>query len=136
MNNNLLSKKPQDKNTRKRFIMSSSLIGKYANPADIGSKVKDVIDGTFLTKESILKHAPFFLTLVGLAFIYITINYYSNRVLINIEKTKDEVKELRYEYVTVKSELTQFTKASNVSKVLEPLGLKQSATPPQKIIID
>lgn len=117
-------------------LMTSSVFGKIANSPGVGGSVRDVIDGSFLTKETMVKYAPFLMTLAGLAFIYISINYYADKTLIKIERTKEEVKELRFEYITTKSQLTQFTQASNVSKVLEAEGIKQSLIPPRKIFIN
>lgn len=135
----------KEKSTRKNIIrkekkqrtnvMTSAVFSKFASVPSVGGSVRDVIDGTFLTKESMIKYAPFFMTLAGLALIYISINYYADKTLIRIEKTKEEVRELRFEYITTKSQLTQFTQASNVSKVLEPQGIKQSLVPPHKIFI-
>lgn len=104
-------------------------------PRAISGNLKTVLDGSFLTRESFIKQAPFFFYVLALAFIYIAINFHSDKTLLSIERTKDEIKELRFEYITVSSELTQFTQASNVSKLLQDEGLKRPVTPPEKIIL-
>lgn len=50
-----------------------------------------------------------------------------------INKLGKEIKELKWEYINVKSELMFRSKMSEVSKSVEPLGLKQLSSPPQKI---
>jgi len=124
----------QHKKARKSFKMGS-MLPRVKVPKAISGSIRTVLDGTFLTKESFTKQAPFFFYVLLLAFIYIAINFHSDKTLLSIERTKEEIRELRFEYITVSSELTQFTQASNVSKLLQDEGLKRPVTPPEKIII-
>ncbi|UYQ96007.1 FtsL-like putative cell division protein [Chitinophaga horti] len=52
-----------------------------------------------------------------------------------INKLGKEIKELKWEYLNLKSELMFNSKMSEVSKAVEPLGLKELSTPPQRIIV-
>ncbi|MCK7559603.1 hypothetical protein MKQ70_33495 [Chitinophaga sedimenti] len=53
-----------------------------------------------------------------------------------INKLGREIKsELKWEYLNLKSELMFRSKMSEVSKAVEPLGLKELSTPPQRIIV-
>ena len=77
-----------------------------------------------------VKNVPFFLFLALLAVIYINNGHYADRVVRNIGKTSQELKELQYEYKTIKSEVMFRSKQSELAKAMEPFGLKELMTPP------
>lgn len=104
-------------------------------PKALTGNVKTFLDGSFLTREKFIRQAPFFFYVLGFAFIYIAINFYADKTLLTIERTKEEIKELRFEFVTVSSELIQFTQASNVKRILAEDGIKRPVTPPTKLIV-
>jgi hypothetical protein len=111
------------------------MLPKVRMPKIVNESVVSMLDGSFLTKEIILKQAPFFFYILGIALIYIAINFYADKTLLSIERTKEEIKELRFEYLTVSSELIRFTQASNVKNLLFEEGIKRSVIPPSKIFI-
>ncbi|MEJ7735929.1 MAG: FtsL-like putative cell division protein [Chitinophagaceae bacterium] len=78
----------------------------------------------------IVKNTPFFLFLAALAVLYIYNGHYSDNTIKNINRTGKELKELQYEYKTVKSEVMLRSKQSELAKAVEPLGLKELASPP------
>jgi hypothetical protein len=84
----------------------------------------------WLNYQSIVKQVPFFLFLAVLAVIYIYNGHYADKTIRNINRTAKEVKELQYEYITVKSEVMFRSKPSELAKAVEPLGLKELATSP------
>src|SRR3954463_10131393 len=77
-----------------------------------------------------VKNIPFFLFLALLAVLYIFNGHYSDKTIKDISKTSKELKELQYEYKTLKSEVMFRSKESELSKAVEPLGLKQLSEPP------
>jgi hypothetical protein len=79
----------------------------------------------WLNYQSIVKQVPFFLFLALLAIIYIYNGHLADKTIRNIGKTAKEVKELQYEYKTVKSEVMFLSKQSELVKAVEPLGLKE-----------
>lgn len=81
----------------------------------------------------IVRNIPFFLFLSLLAVVYIYNGHYAEKTIKNINRTARELKELQYEYKTVKSELMFKSKQSEVVKAVEPLGLKVLLQPPVKI---
>lgn len=83
-----------------------------------------------LNYQSIVKQVPFFLFLTLLAIIYIYNGHYSDKTIGNINETARQVKELQYEYKTVKSEVMFRSKQSEMVKALEPMGLKELVTAP------
>jgi len=79
----------------------------------------------WLNYQSIVKQVPFFLFLAVLAVLYIYNGHYADKTIRNINKTAKEVKELQWEYKTVKSEVMFRSKQSELVKAVEPLGLKE-----------
>jgi DNA-binding transcriptional regulator GbsR (MarR family) len=75
----------------------------------------------------------FFLTVLGI--FYIANSYVSEKAIREIDKTSKDIKDLRSEYITVKSELMFKSRQSEVSKSVLPLGIKHLIVPPKKIIV-
>ena len=78
----------------------------------------------------IVKNIPFFLFLAVLAVLYIYNGHYADKTVRNINKTSNELKELQYEYKTLKSEVMFRSKQSELAKAVAPLGLKELTAPP------
>ncbi len=78
----------------------------------------------------IVKNIPFFFFLALLAIIYIYNGHYADKLIRKIATTEKNINELEYEYKTVKSDLIFRSKASELIKVVEPMGLKESKVPP------
>jgi cell division protein FtsL len=83
-----------------------------------------------LNYQSIVKQVPFFLFLALLAVLYIYNGHYADKTIRKINQTAKEVKELQYEYKTVKGEVMFLSKQSEVIKVVDTLGLKELTTAP------
>jgi len=88
------------------------------------------------SKDMLLKVMPyiFFLTLVAL--LYIANSYYAERTIRDIDKVTKELKTLRTEYISGKSELMFVSKQSEVAKAVAWQGLKESVEAPKKIIVE
>jgi hypothetical protein len=80
--------------------------------------------------QSFVRQVPFFLFLAVLAVVYIYNGHYADKTIRNINNTAKEVKELQWEYKTVKSEVMFQSKQSELVKAVEPLGLKELTNPP------
>lgn len=98
--------------------------------------LSSVFSGTFLTNESTLKHLPFILFLALIAIFYIANGYYADDKIREVNKVSNQLKELRSEYISTKSELMFASKQSEVAKSAEALGLKEPVVPPIKIEVD
>lgn len=100
--------------------------------------IKDLLDGSLIANDFIVRQLPYIVFLVLLAFIYIANRYNAEKVVReSIELTK-EINELRAEAITTSSELMFISKQSEVSKLVQKrgLGLKESVEPPRKIVIE
>jgi hypothetical protein len=84
----------------------------------------------FLNHHWLVRNIPFFLFLSLLTVLYIYNGHYAEKTIKNINRTARELKELQYEYKTVKSELMFINKQSEVIKAVEPLGLREILQPP------
>jgi hypothetical protein len=78
----------------------------------------------------IVNNIPYFLFLSVLAVIYIYNGHYADKTIRNINKVSRQLKELQYEYKTVKSEVMFRSKQSELAKSVAPLGLKELTAPP------
>lgn len=85
---------------------------------------------TVFNYNRIVKNIPFFLFLALLAILYIYNGHHADKLVRKITTTEKNIKELEYEYKTIKSDLIFRSKASELVKAVEPLGLKESKVPP------
>lgn len=83
-----------------------------------------------LRYQWMVRNLPFFLFLAFLAVLYIYNGHYADRVVRDIGKTGRELKELQYEYKSLKSEVMFRSKQSELAKAVEPFGLKELSLPP------
>ena len=84
----------------------------------------------WLNYQAVVKQVPFFLFLALLAVIYIYNGHYADKTIRAINNRAKEVKELKYEYIDVKSKVMGQSKQSELVKAVEPLGLKEFSESP------
>lgn len=104
-------------------ITEEQIINQKIDPTAIGWK-------RLLSYQWVIKNIPFFLFLSALAVLYIYNGHYSDRLIKKISSAEKHIKELEYEYKTVKSEVIFRSKASELAKAVEPIGLKELTKPP------
>ncbi|MGN6437164.1 MAG: FtsL-like putative cell division protein [Agriterribacter sp.] len=81
----------------------------------------------------VVKNIYYFLFLAVLAVVYIYNGHYAENTIKDINRSAKELRELQYEYKTLKGELMMRGKQSELAKAVEPLGLKELKEPPLKI---
>jgi hypothetical protein len=101
----------------------------------VGKAINEFLGGEIL-KVSTFRLFPYLVFITFLAFVYIANNYYAERKIRQINKLRKELKEIRYEYITTKSKLTDLTKQSQLAKRLEHTGIKESTDPIKTITIE
>lgn len=84
----------------------------------------------FFTYKWVVKNIPFFLFLSVLAVLYIYNGHHADKLIRKISVSEKNIKELEYEYKSIKSEVIFRSKASELVKAVEPLGLKEITEPP------
>ncbi len=87
-----------------------------------------------LNYQGIVKQMPFFLFMAGLAIVYIYNGHLADKTMRSISKVTRELKELQYEYKTVKGEVMFRSKQSELMEAVKPLGLKELTTSPVLLI--
>tara|TARA_B100001109_G_scaffold255753_1_gene260558 strand:+ start:5783 stop:6178 length:396 start_codon:yes stop_codon:yes gene_type:complete len=97
--------------------------------------VKSLLSGSFLSKDQVVNSLPFLFFLTFLGICYIANGYQAERLIRGLYKTNNELKELRSEYITTKSELMYVSKQSEVAKATESIGLRELTSPPKKIVL-
>jgi len=80
--------------------------------------------------EWVVVNIPFFLFLSVLTVLYIFNGHYADKLTRQMGATEKHIKELEYEYKTIKSEVIFRSKASELVKAVEPLGLKELIVAP------
>lgn len=95
---------------------------------------------TFLTdgvvsKESATQMMPFIVFLAMLAMVYIANRHFAEKNIREIDKLSKEVKELSWDYKTLKADLMLKSTQTEVAKRVDTLGLKEPVEPPKKIIV-
>ena len=78
----------------------------------------------------IVRNFRFFLFLSLLAILYIFNGHYSVKTVRSITKVSKELKDLEFEYKSLKSEVLFQSKQSEVARAVAPLGLKELNQPP------
>lgn len=94
-----------------------------------------ILKGKFLISEDAFKNWKFIIFLSLLALIMIASSHSADRKVHKIARMNVEVKELRSEFVDVRSRLMKVKMESKVVSQMKEKGLKPSTNPPYKIIV-
>lgn len=88
----------------------------------------------WLNYNAIVKQVPFFVFLALLAVVYIYNGHYADKTIREINTTSKELKELQYEYKSVKGDVLFRSKQSELIEAVKPLGLKELTAEPIVLI--
>ena len=114
-------------------------IGKEKEPKEDLDKpvkgMKSLLSGSFLSRDNAVQALPFIFFLSFLGICYIANGYQAERLIRRLFNTNNDLKELRSEYITTKSELMYISKQSQVAKATAEIGLRELTSPPKKIVI-
>jgi hypothetical protein len=102
----------------------------------LGKGLSKIFGGAFLSDDRAAQHVPFVMFLGLLAILYIANGYYADDKIREVNKVTNQIKELRTEFISSKSDLMFVSKQSEVAKAVEPLGLKEPVVAPMKIETD
>ena len=92
------------------------------------------VDGV-VSKEAATEMLPFLVFLSLLTMLYIANSHMAVKNIRDIDKLNKEVKELSWEYKSLKADLMFKSKLTEVAKKVDTLGIKELTEPPRKIII-
>ncbi len=89
-----------------------------------------------VSKESATDMLPFLIFLCVLVMVYIANSHMAQKNIRSIDKLSKEVKELSWEYKSLKADLMFKSKLTEVAKKVDTLGIKELIEPPKKIVVD
>ena len=106
------------------------------------SLIKRAIEGVLMllgvadlvNYQKVINNTLFFLFILFIGIFQIGHNLMGERLNRSISTRKQEVKEARWEYMTIKSDLMFRSKQSEIAKLLTPRGINELVVPPQTII--
>lgn len=81
----------------------------------------------------LLGNIPFLLFLSLLTVLYIYNGHYAEKRIKDINRTASALKELQYEYKALKSDLMFMQKQSEVVRLAEPMGFRETRIPPMRL---
>jgi hypothetical protein len=81
----------------------------------------------------IVRNIPFFLFMAVLAVFYIANGHYADKLIRKTSATEKHLKDMQYEFKTVKRDVIFLSKESELVKAVEPLGLKELTEPAIKL---
>ncbi|MFA4869436.1 MAG: FtsL-like putative cell division protein [Pedobacter sp.] len=89
-----------------------------------------------VSKESATEMLPFLIFISVLCMLYIANSHMAIKNIRSIDKLNKEVKELSWEYKSLKADLMFKSKLTEVAKKVDTLGIKELTEPPKKIVIN
>jgi hypothetical protein len=95
---------------------------------------KFFIEGV-VSKEAATEALPFLIFISVLCMLYIANSHMAVKNIRNIDKLNKEVKELSWEYKSLKADLMFKSKLTEVAKKVDTLGIKELTEPPNKIVV-
>lgn len=106
-------------------------------------KLQRIIEGSlqlfgvedFISYAQVMHNFFFVAAIVFIGVLEIFNTHLAVRLNRSINKKQDIIKELRWEYMNVKTEMNQKSKQSELQKIVEPYGLKSLQEAPRKIEI-
>lgn len=97
--------------------------------------LRSILGGDILAHDFIRRQANLLILIVLLTILYIDNRYSSQQELIEIDRLKKELIDIKYDALTISSELTEKSRQSRIEKYISDKGtpLKTAATPPYLI---
>jgi cell division protein FtsL len=126
----------EDDNKTVEFIDAKN--EKTANRKANKSNIRDLLDGSLMTRELVVKNFRYLLLLTGFGLVLIANRFHAEKIVRETNDIQQKIKELRSESITVSSELMEMSRQSSVLVLVQKKGLelKELDKPAKKIVID
>lgn len=82
-----------------------------------------------------IQHIDRILWVTFLLILYIGLNHNAERLVRRIQRTKNQVDELRSQFTVLQADFNKSGKQSEISKRVAGLGIADNQTPPHKIVV-
>ena len=94
--------------------------------------LKNILGGDILTHDFMKRQANLLILIVILTILYIDNRYSSQQEIIEIDRLKKELTDIKYDALTISSELTEKSRQSKIEEYISNKGthLETAATPP------
>ena len=102
----------------------------------MANSVRLVLDGTFLSWKNFSEWISFVIFLAFLGLVYIGNNHLAEKKIRETDKINSRIKELKFDHMYRKSQLTEVTRQSYIGEQLLSAGVKASVNPPNKIFLN
>lgn len=89
----------------------------------------------YFDRKAVMTFMPYLFFMFLLALVYIGNSYLAEKTIRDIDRTERELKELRSEFITAKSELMSRSKLTEVAGSISAKGVKESTVAPKKILV-
>ncbi len=98
--------------------------------------LRDLVDGSVLTRTAVLKQSRFILLLVLVAFLLIANRNHAEKTVIHLNRLQSDVKEMRAKSISISSDLVRISRQSEVVRLVNryELMLEENLEPPKKLI--
>lgn len=102
----------------------------------IKKNIMHVLGGTILTEDFFLKNTRFMLVVFVILVLYISNRYSCISKMGEIESLKRELKDVKYESLTISSDLTSVSRQTQVQSLVDKnnLELKTPSVPAYKVV--
>lgn len=96
------------------------------------STVRDILNGNILTKKVFQKQYGLLVMIAFLMFLYVDNRFYCETQLAKEIEMKKKIQDVKYESLTIKAELMEISRQSNVLKMIRERGvnLQEASNPP------
>ena len=120
-----------DPNSRTEFIDQKEEKKDYRR-----SRFRDIVDGSLLTRDKVVKQLPFVLFITLIIILYIGNRYHAEKLVRRTLEMQIELKELRAESISTASELEYISRQSQVARLIDErnMDLEQSRKPPYQLV--
>ncbi len=89
-----------------------------------------------MDKYTATQMLPFIIFIAFLGMVYIGNRHFAEKNIRSIDKLGREVKELSWDFKTLKADLMLKSTQTEVAKLADTLGLKEPVAPPMKIVVE
>jgi hypothetical protein len=98
--------------------------------------LRDLVDGSILTRKAVIKQSRFILLLVLVAFLLIANRNHAEKTVIHLNHLQNDVKEMRAKSISISSDLVRISRQSEVVRLVDryELILEENLEPPKKLI--
>lgn len=122
--------------SKNKFKIGVKRVGKRKGKSLFSGLEKKIRLENYFEEGFPVEYLPKILFIVVLSLFYIGNTHYAEKAVRRINQLQAEVEDIRADYTTLKSDLMFASKQSELARKVKPLGLKESLTPPFKIVIE